>query len=85
MALTHTGFDFHPLKADPTRSSFEDRTLESPNYTNQTRVSHGLPELLLTKQAWLPSEFTDEKSYVVLLHDSDKLELDAALSCFKGS
>jgi hypothetical protein len=49
-----------------------------------TTVPDGWPTLLKSPLAWDGSQFSDERSYVYYLSDSDKTEILSALRHFKG-
>jgi hypothetical protein len=50
-----------------------------------TILPQGFPYFLTTKQAWYPSEFSNEERYIYHLSRNDKLELDEALFFFKST
>jgi hypothetical protein len=69
----------HPFKIKVTK----EHVIPVAENFETTILPQGFPYFLTTKQAWYPSEFSNEERYIYHLSSNDKLELDKALSYFK--
>jgi hypothetical protein len=71
----------HPFKIKVTK----EHVIPVAENFETTILPQGFPYFLTTKQAWNPSEFSNEERYIYHLSVNDKLELDEALSFFKST
>lgn len=51
---------------------------------NLDLVPPNLLAFIASRQAWDPTEFEDERRYILYLSEEDKLDLDEALAFFNG-
>jgi hypothetical protein len=72
---------YHPFKIKVTK----EHVIPVAENLETTILPQGFPYFLTTKQAWYPSEFSNEERYIYHLTSNDKLELDKALSFFKST
>lgn len=85
MALQYVDGNLHFLFPDPSlHPYFPDESAPCSIKVNGTKVPPSFPKSLSSSLVWSPGQFEDETSYVVYLDEFDKLELDKALSLFKG-